>query len=89
MSISADVALRADICIEPALLRPRRLVWLNTYIGQFIPIAGLIGLRLVVGAGSWLFSKFGKKKLTVMEEMAEQVNLINMTHALHSFAYTT
>ena len=51
------------------------MVWLNQYIGQFIPIVGLIGLRLVVGAGSWLVAKFGKKKKSKMEEMAEQVRL--------------
>ena len=33
---------------------PRRLVWLSTYAGQFVPIMGLLGLRVLVGAGQVL-----------------------------------
>ena len=54
-------------------LQTRRYVWLNEYVEQFLPIVGLLLLRLLVGAGSWLAAKFGKKKKSRMEEMAEQV----------------
>ena len=50
-----------------------RYVWLNEYSEQFLPIVGLLLLRLLVGVGSWLAAKFGKKKKSRMEEMAEQV----------------
>ncbi len=49
-------------------------MWLNEYSEQFLPIAGLLALRLLVGVGSWLAAKFGKKKKSRMEEMAEQVS---------------
>ncbi len=48
-------------------------MWLNEYVEQFLPIVGLLLLRLLVGVGSWLAAKFGKKKKSRMEEMAEQV----------------
>jgi hypothetical protein len=35
-------------------------------------MVALILLRGVVGVGEWLVSKFGKKKKSKMEEMAEQ-----------------
>ena len=59
--------------LDCAAVSTRRMVWLNQYVEQLIPIVGLIALRLVVGAGSWLAAKFGKKKKSKMEEMAEQV----------------
>jgi len=37
-------------------------VWLNQYQSQFLPILGLLGLRMVVGAGEWLLRKLGKEK---------------------------
>lgn len=48
-------------------------VWLNQYSTQFIPIVGLLALRLVVGAGEWVLNKFGKQKKSAEEEMAEQI----------------
>lgn len=47
-------------------------VWLNQYAGQFIPIMGLLLLRSLLGFGSWLVEKFGKKKKDRMQEIAEQ-----------------
>lgn len=49
-----------------------RYVWLNEYSSQFLPILGLLGLRLVVGVGDWLIKKFGKKKKDRMQEMADE-----------------
>ena len=48
-------------------------VWLNQYSTQFLPIIGLLSLRLVVGAGEWVIGRFGKKKKSAEEEMAEQL----------------
>ena len=48
-------------------------MWLNEYSEQFLPIVGLLLLRLLVGVGGWLAAQFGKKKKSRMEEMAEQV----------------
>lgn len=47
-------------------------MWLNQYVGQFLPIIALILLRVVVGAGDWLIQKFGKKKKDKMQEMADE-----------------
>lgn len=47
-------------------------MWLNQYIGQFLPIIALIFLRVVVGFGDWLIKKFGKKKKDKMQEMADE-----------------
>lgn len=49
-----------------------RYVWLNQYVSQFLPILGLLGLRVVVGVGDWLIKKFGKKKKDRMQEMADE-----------------
>jgi len=49
-----------------------QFVWLNQYIGTFIPIVALILLRMFLGFGSWLVQRFGKKKKDRMEEIAEQ-----------------
>lgn len=50
-----------------------RYVWLNKYISQFLPIAGLLGLRVVVGIGEFLVKRFGKKKKKDrMQEMADE-----------------
>ena len=48
-------------------------VFLNQYSTQFLPIIGLLGLRLVVGAGDWILKKFGKQKKSSQEEMAEEL----------------
>jgi cell division protease FtsH len=48
-------------------------VFLNTYSTQFLPIIGLLGLRLVVGAGDWVLKKLGRKKKSAQEEMAEEL----------------
>ena len=48
-------------------------VFLNQYSTQFLPIIGLLGLRAVVGAGDWVLKKFGKKKKSAQEEMAEEL----------------
>lgn len=40
----------------------RSYVWLNEYSSQFLPILGLLALRLVVGAGEWVLRKVGKEK---------------------------
>ncbi|KAG7666975.1 hypothetical protein KSW81_000723 [Nannochloris sp. 'desiccata'] len=59
-----------------------RRVWMNGQLRipyenllntQFIPIVGLLALRLVVGAGEWVLNKFGKQKKSAEEEMAEQI----------------
>ena len=48
-------------------------VWLNQYSTQFLPIIGLLALRLAVGAGEWVLNKFGKQKKSAEEEVAEQL----------------
>ena len=48
-----------------------RYVWLNQYIGQFLPILALLALRVVVGIGAFLAKRFGKKKKDEMQEMAD------------------
>jgi hypothetical protein len=48
-------------------------VWLNQYSTQFLPIAGLLVLRLVVGAGDFVLKKFGKQKRSAEEELAEEL----------------
>jgi cell division protease FtsH len=48
-------------------------VFLNTYSTQFLPIIGLLGLRMVVGAGDWVLKKLGKQKKSAQEEMAEEL----------------
>ena len=48
-------------------------VWLNQYSTQFLPIIGLLALRLVVGAGEWVLKKVGKQKKSAEEEMADQL----------------
>ena len=40
----------------------RSYVWLSEYQSQFLPILGLLGLRMAVGAGEWLLRKLGKEK---------------------------
>lgn len=48
-------------------------VFLNQYSTQFLPIIGLLVLRLAVGAGDWVLKKFGKVKKSAQEEMAEEM----------------
>lgn len=48
-------------------------VWLNQYQSQFLPILGLLGLRMVVGAGEWLLRKVGKEKKSEQEQLAESL----------------
>lgn len=48
-------------------------VWLNQYSTQFLPIIGLLALRLVVGAGDWVLKKLGREKKSAEEEMADQL----------------
>ena len=48
-------------------------VWLNQYSTQFLPIAGLLVLRTIVSGGDWLLKKFGKKKKSKEEELAEEL----------------
>ncbi|KAI7840859.1 hypothetical protein COHA_005451 [Chlorella ohadii] len=48
-------------------------VWLNQYQSQFLPILGLLGLRMVVGAGEWLLRKLGKEKKSEQEQLAESL----------------
>lgn len=47
-------------------------MWLNQYVSQFLPILGLLGLRVVVGVGDFLIKRFGKKKKDRMQEMADE-----------------
>jgi len=47
-------------------------VWLNQYSTQFLPIAGLLALRLVVGVGDWIMKRMGKQKKSAEEEIAEE-----------------
>lgn len=51
----------------------RRSMWLNQYARQFLPIFALLALRGVVGVGTWLASKLGKKKKDAMQEMADEL----------------
>lgn len=46
-------------------------VWLNQYSTQFLPIVGLLMLRLLVGAGDWVLRKLGREKKSSQEELAE------------------
>ena len=46
-------------------------VFLNSYSTQFLPIIGLLALRLVVGGGDWVLKKLGKQKKSAQEEVAE------------------
>lgn len=48
-------------------------MWLNQYSTQFLPIAGLLVLRMVVGAGDWVLRKMGKQKKSAEEELAEEL----------------
>lgn len=48
-------------------------VWLNQYSTQFLPIAGLLALRLVVGVGDWIMKRMGKQKKSAEEEIAEKL----------------
>lgn len=50
---------------SPAPLPPpalRSYVWLNEYSSQFVPIIGLLLLRVVVGIGQFFLQKSGKQK---------------------------
>lgn len=47
---------------QQTCVSPCSYVWLNQYQSQFLPILGLLGLRMVVGAGEWLLRKLGKEK---------------------------
>lgn len=49
------------------------MVWLNNYVGQFLPIAGLLLLRTVVAGGDWLLRRLGKEKKSEQEKLAEQL----------------
>ena len=48
-------------------------VFLNTYSTQFLPIIGLLALRLVVGGGDWVLKKLGREKKSSQEEVAEEL----------------
>jgi hypothetical protein len=48
-------------------------VWLNEYSSQFLPILGLLGLRLVVGAGEWLLRRLGRERKSAEEQLAEEL----------------
>ncbi len=48
-------------------------VFLNAYSTQFLPIIGLLALRLLVGSGDWVLKKLGKKKKSAQEEVAEEL----------------
>jgi cell division protease FtsH len=48
-------------------------VWLNQYSTQFLPIVGLLALRLVVGAGDWVLRKLGREKKSAEQELADQL----------------
>lgn len=48
-------------------------VWLNQYSTQFLPIAGLLALRLVVGMGDLIMKRLGKQKKSAEEEIAEKI----------------
>lgn len=48
-------------------------VWLNQYSTQFLPIAGLLVLRLAVGAGDWVLRKLGREKKSAEEQLAEEL----------------
>ena len=49
-------------------------MWLNEYSSQFLPILGLLALRLAVGAGDWVLRKMGRKeKKSEQEELAEEL----------------
>lgn len=63
---------------------PRSYVWLNQYQSQFLPILGLLGLRMVVGAGEWLLRKVGKEKKSEQASGAAAVvgAAARMHHAL-------
>eukprot|EP00889_Picochlorum_renovo_P004218 jgi/Picre1/31248/NNA_006602.t1 len=50
-----------------------RVPYENLLRTQFLPIIGLLVLRLVVGGGDWVLKKFGKKKKSAQEEMAEEL----------------
>lgn len=49
-----------------------RNVFLSLYMGQFLPIAGLLALRALVGAGSRFFTSKKPVKKTDKEEQAEK-----------------
>ncbi|KAL4436128.1 hypothetical protein ABPG77_005576 [Micractinium sp. CCAP 211/92] len=49
------------------------LVWLNEYSSQFLPIVGLLGLRMVVGVGEWVLKKMGREKKSEQEQLAEEL----------------
>ncbi|CAD7700913.1 unnamed protein product [Ostreobium quekettii] len=62
-----------QVTCELTVLDPNNsYVFLNQYVGQILPIMGLIALRGIVGVGDWLISKFGKPKKDAMAELAEQ-----------------
>mgnify|MGYP001810669029 CR=1 FL=1 len=48
-------------------------MWLNEYSAQFLPILGLLGLRLAVGAGEWVLKKMGREKKSEQEQLAEEL----------------
>ena len=48
-------------------------VFLNTYSTQFLPIIGLLALRLLVGSGDWVLKKLGRQKKSAQEEVAEEL----------------
>ena len=48
-------------------------VWLNQYSTQFLPIAGLLVLRMFVSGGEWILKKVGRKKKSKEEELAEEL----------------
>ena len=63
----------APACL-PFPLPACRYVWLNEYSSQFLPILGLLALRLAVGAGDGVLRKMGRKeKKSEQEELAEEL----------------
>lgn len=48
-------------------------MWLNEYSSQFVPIIGLLLLRVVVGIGQFFLQKSGKQKKSEQEQLAEEL----------------
>jgi hypothetical protein len=49
-----------------------RLVWLNIFAEQFLPIVALLALRVVVGIGDSIIRRFTKPKKGAMQARAAQ-----------------
>lgn len=79
--INGEVRIPYDNLLKLNEVRPElqvvdsgdSFVFLNTYSTQFLPIIGLLALRLLVGSGDWVLKKLGKKKKSAQEEVAEEL----------------